>query len=101
MAGGCPVVIAQWQSTGCTSQVSWVQFSATAGLSLSLDHNHATSLVSFKWLSYYLLVFAVVGGVVAMAAMAGIICCTLYRKYKRRKNKGKISITIKVLYSFV
>ena len=31
-AGGCPVVIAQWQSTGCTSQVSWVRFPATAGL---------------------------------------------------------------------
>ena len=28
-AGGCP---AQWQSTGCTSQVSWVLFPATAGL---------------------------------------------------------------------
>ena len=24
-AGCCPVVVAQWQSTGCTSQVSWVQ----------------------------------------------------------------------------
>ena len=23
-AGGCPVVVAQWQSTACTSQVSWV-----------------------------------------------------------------------------
>ena len=31
-AGGCLVVIAQWQSTGCTSQVSWVQFLAAAGL---------------------------------------------------------------------
>ena len=29
---GCPVVVAQWHSTGCTSQVSWVQFPATAGL---------------------------------------------------------------------
>ena len=28
--GGCPVVIAQWQSTDCTSQVSWVGFLATA-----------------------------------------------------------------------
>ena len=31
-AGGCPVVVAQWQSTGCTSQVSWVRFPAAAGL---------------------------------------------------------------------
>ena len=31
-AGGSLVVIAQWQSTGCTSQVSWVQFLATVGL---------------------------------------------------------------------
>ena len=23
-AGGCLVVVAQWQSTGCTTQVSWV-----------------------------------------------------------------------------
>ena len=23
-AGGCSVVVAQWQNTGCTSQVSWV-----------------------------------------------------------------------------
>ena len=30
--GGCPVVVAQWQSTGYTSQVSWVRFSVTAGL---------------------------------------------------------------------
>ena len=29
--GGCLVVVAQWQSTGCTSQVSRVQFPATAG----------------------------------------------------------------------
>ena len=28
MACGYPVVVAQWQSTGCTSQVSWVQFPA-------------------------------------------------------------------------
>ena len=30
--GGCPVVIAQWQSTGYTSQVSWVRFPVTAAL---------------------------------------------------------------------
>ena len=30
--GGCLVVVAQWQSTGCTSQVSWVRFPVTAGL---------------------------------------------------------------------
>ena len=29
-ACGCPVVIAQWQSIGCTSQTSWVRFPATA-----------------------------------------------------------------------
>ena len=31
-AGGHPVVVAQWQNTGCTSQVSWVRFPAAAGL---------------------------------------------------------------------
>ena len=31
--GWCLVVVAQWhESTGCTSQVSWVQFPATASL---------------------------------------------------------------------
>ena len=32
-AGGGPVVVAQWQSAGCTSQVSWVQSWMTAGYS--------------------------------------------------------------------
>ena len=32
MAGSCPVVVAQWQSTGCATQVFWVQFPVTAGL---------------------------------------------------------------------
>ena len=54
------------------------------------------TLLVLKLLSYYLLAFAVVGGVVFMAAIIGIICCKMY---KRRKNKGKISITIEVLYS--
>ena len=64
---------------------------------LANPHAHnCTTLLVLKLLSYYLLAFAVVGGVVFMAAMAGIICCILY---KRRKNKGKISITIEVLYS--
>ena len=31
-AGGCPVVVAQWQSTGGSSQVSWVQFPVTTAL---------------------------------------------------------------------
>ena len=31
-AHGCPVVIAQWQSTGYTSQVFWVQFPVAATL---------------------------------------------------------------------
>ena len=30
--GGCPAVIAQWQSAGSTSQVSWVRFPTAAGL---------------------------------------------------------------------
>ena len=34
-ASGCPVVVAQWQSTGCTSQESWVQFPATVSFLLS------------------------------------------------------------------
>ena len=31
-AGDCPVVVAWWQSTGCTSQVSLVRFAVVAGL---------------------------------------------------------------------
>ena len=49
-------------------------------------------------MAYYFSVFAALGGVVAVATIAGI-CCAVYRKYKRRKNKGKISITMEVLYS--
>ena len=30
---GCLVVVAQWQSTGCTSQVFWAQFPAV-GISI-------------------------------------------------------------------
>ena len=30
--GGCLVAIAQWQNTGSTSELCWVQFLATAGL---------------------------------------------------------------------
>ena len=32
MAGGCPVAVAQWQSTSGTSQVSWVRLPVAAGL---------------------------------------------------------------------
>ena len=32
MAGGCPVAVAQWQSTGSSNQVSWVQLPVAAGL---------------------------------------------------------------------
>ena len=42
--GGCPVVMAQWQSTGYTSQVSWVQFPATAGLFTFLYFSSKTSI---------------------------------------------------------
>ena len=45
-AGGCPDVIAQWQNTGCTSQVSWVQFPATAGLLTFLYFHLTTSKFS-------------------------------------------------------
>ena len=31
-AGGCLVVVAQWQNTDCTSQVSWIRFPVTVGL---------------------------------------------------------------------
>ena len=31
-AGGCLVAVVQWQSTGGTSQVSWVQLLVAAGL---------------------------------------------------------------------
>ena len=30
-AGGCPAVMARWQSTGGSSQVYWVRLPATAG----------------------------------------------------------------------
>ena len=36
---GCPVVVVQLQSTGCTSQVSLVQFSAAASLFTFLYFN--------------------------------------------------------------
>ena len=45
-AGGCRVVVAQWQSTGCTSQVSWIQFPATAGLFAFLYFRLITSKYS-------------------------------------------------------
>ena len=47
-AGGCPVVIAQWQSTGCTSQVSWVRFPAAAGLFTFLYFRLITSKLLFN-----------------------------------------------------
>ena len=40
--GGCLAVVAQWQSTGGSSQVSWVWFSVAAGVfhfSLFMPHN--------------------------------------------------------------
>ena len=43
-ADGCPVVVAQWQSTDCTSQVSWVRFPVTSGLFTSLYFR----LITFK-----------------------------------------------------
>ena len=42
-AGGCPVIVALWQNTGGSSQVSWVRFLATAGLSLSSIFTSKTS----------------------------------------------------------
>ena len=35
-AGGCLFAVAQWESTGCTSQEPWVQFPMTADFSLFL-----------------------------------------------------------------
>ena len=46
-AGGCPVVVAQWQSAGCTSQVSWVQFPVTAGFFTCLYFRLITSKLLF------------------------------------------------------
>ena len=46
-AGGCPVVVAQWQSTGFTSQVSWVRFPAAAGLLTFLYFHLITSKYLF------------------------------------------------------
>ena len=53
-AGGCPVVVAQWQSTGCTSQVSWVRFPAAAGLFTFLYFRLITSKLLFSLLSVLL-----------------------------------------------
>ena len=47
---GCPVVVAQWQSTGCTSQVSWVRFPAAAGLFTFLYFRLITSKLLFNCL---------------------------------------------------
>ena len=47
-AGGCPVVVAQWQSTGCTSQVSWVRFPAAACLFTFLYFRLITSKLLFN-----------------------------------------------------
>ena len=33
-ARGCPVVVTQWQSTGCSAQVSWVRLAASLSLLL-------------------------------------------------------------------
>ena len=51
----CPAVTAQWQSTGCTSQVSWVWFLATASLFTFLNFGikdswdgHPTSFCYFS-----------------------------------------------------
>ena len=45
-AGGCLVVVDQWQSTDCTSQVSWVWFPATTGLFTFLYFHLITSLMN-------------------------------------------------------
>ena len=49
-AGGCSVVIAQWQNTDCTSQVSWVQFPMTVSLFTSSisPQKHLISLLLFS-----------------------------------------------------
>ena len=44
--GGCPVVVTQWQSTGPTSQVSWVQFPMTVSLFTSSIFASKTSNLS-------------------------------------------------------
>ena len=51
--GGCPVVVAQWQSTDCTGQVFWVQFPPTARLSLS-PQRHLKSLFKNIYIHVYL-----------------------------------------------
>ena len=44
---GCPVVVAQWQSTGCISQVSWVWFPVAADLFTFLYFRLITSKFLF------------------------------------------------------
>ena len=44
-AGGGLVVVAQWQSTGCTNQVSWVWF-LVLSLSSNFASKHLNSLYS-------------------------------------------------------
>ena len=51
-AGDCLVVVAQWQITGCTSQVSWVRVPAAAGLFMffyvnDLHHTLVSGALSF------------------------------------------------------
>ena len=42
--GVCLVVVAQWQSTGCTSQVSWV-----AHVTVILEHNWAMGYILYNF----------------------------------------------------
>jgi len=53
-ADGCPVDVTQWQSTGSSSYVSWVECLATDDLLTSLQNVYAhtpmyCSLFSCKW----------------------------------------------------
>ena len=46
--GGCPAVVAQWQSTGSSSQVSWVRLPATADFFTFIYFRLITSISSVR-----------------------------------------------------
>ena len=58
-AGGCQVVVAQWQSTGCTSRVSWIRFPAAAGLfTLLYFHPKTSKFHTYLYSSHYILLLS-------------------------------------------
>ena len=105
--GGCPVVVAQWQSTGCTSQVSWVWFLAAASLftflyfrliTISLNrvcldlHNISTITVIFhRERSVYSQLPDLTGVLAAFHERRGHICNEVTHSTTHRSSGTKIT----------